>query len=215
MAIMHAKKIEENVPFTPNRMSEAEYLAFADTAEFKHEYSRGRVLAMSGGSIRHSQIAANIIKHLGNLLDEGDCDVLNSDARVAVLQASAYRYPDVTVFCGEPAYLEGRNDTLTNPVLLVEVLSPDSALRDYNEKLEEYTQIESLQAYLIVTPSEAKIERYLRHEGGQWLYQVFTGLEAELALPALGCALSLAQVYRRVSFDAPEDVQDGGSTRNN
>ena len=107
------------------------------------------------------------------------------------------------MFCGEPAYLEGRTDTITNPVLLVEVLSPGTAVRDYNEKLEEYTQIETLQVYVLVTQNTPKIEVFRRHETDKWLYEYVTGLESKINIPMLGAELrlSLAQIYHRVQWD--------------
>jgi Uma2 family endonuclease len=188
------------------RMTEAEYLAFADGQELKYEYSQGRVYAMSGGSVRHGIITANAIAHLINILADRDCTVISPDVRVAVMNKQAYRYPDVTVFCGEPAYLEGRTDTIINPVLLVEVLSPATAVTDYNEKLEEYTQIESLQAYILIAQNVPKVETFQRYRGDQWLYQYATGLTEEIEVAALDGSwrLSLAQIYRRVRWDDAE-----------
>ncbi len=188
-------------PPEPTPMTEVDYLAFEETTDDKHEYSQGRVYAMTGGSVRHSVISANTITHLNNQLDEKDCTVTSSDLRVHVASRKAYRYPDVIVFCGAPAYITGRVDTITNPVVLVEVLSPSTELIDRNDKLAEYTQIESLQAYLMISQNTMKIERFLRHESGQWLYQYVTGLEAEIDLPSLGCTLALSKIYHKVSWD--------------
>lgn len=184
-------------------MSEAEYLAFADTQEIKYEYSQGLIYAMTGAAVRHNTISASIIIHIGNLLSDKDCTVTTSDTRVHVLGKKAYRYPDVTVFCGDAAYLEGRTDTITNPVLLVEVLSPGTALGDRNDKLAEYTQIKSLQAYVLVAQDMPRVEIYRRYEGDRWLYEYATGLEAEIEVPiaATVMRLPLTQIYRRVRWD--------------
>lgn len=192
-------------------MSEAEYLAFADEQEFKHEYCRGQVYAMTGASVRHNTITANTIMHIGSRLADRDCTVTTSDTRIHIASKQAYRYPDVTVFCGDPAYLKGRTDTITNPVLLVEVLSPSTVVRDYNEKLEEYTQIDSLQAYVLVAQDTPKVEVFRRHDSDKWLYEIVTGLDAEINVPVLDAELrlSLAQLYRRVQW---ETVSDDGET---
>lgn len=193
-------------------MSEAEYLAFTDEQEFKYEYSRGQVFAMTGASVRHNTIIASTIIHLGSRLADQECTVTSSDTRIHIASKKSYRYPDVTVFCGEPAYLKGRTDTITNPILLVEVLSPATAMRDYNEKLEEYTQIETLQAYLLIAQEVPKIELFRRHEADKWLYEYATGLESEISIPLLGTELqlSLAQIYRRVQWDVKETSPDDG-----
>lgn len=200
---MYAAQTDEAPP-----MSEAEYLAWADTQEFKHEYQAGTVVAMTGGSVRHGVLTANAITHFNNQLGDRDCSVTSPDVRVYIASKQAYRYPDVTLFCGSPTYLEGRTDTITNPVLLVEVLSPGTALKDRNEKLAEYIQIETLQAYVLVDQDEPKVEVFRRHEAGKWLYENVTGLQAEIDIPLLDgeLLLSLAQLYRRVQWD--EDGTD-------
>lgn len=198
---MHAAQ-----PPEPLMLSEADYLTFADGQELRYEYVRGRVYAMTGGSVRHSIIIANMIIHLDSRLTGRDCTVTSSDTRIHIASKHTYRYPDVTVFCGEPVYLSGRTDTITNPALLVEVLSPGTVVRDYNEKLEEYTQIASLQAYVLVEQHMPRLEVFRRHEGDKWLYENVRGIEADIAVPLLGIdlGLSLAQVYRRVRWDTDE-----------
>jgi Uma2 family endonuclease len=196
---MHAEQTDE-----PTAMSEAEYLAFADEQEIKYEYRDGQIYAMTGAAVRHNIITANTIGHLIVQLANRDCTVTSSDTRVHIASKGAYRYPDVTVFCGEPVYFVGRDDTITNPALLVEVLSPGTALKDRNDKLLEYTQIETLNAYLLVAQDEARVERYLRQESGDWLYTVVNGLDGSIAVPTLDCTLALADIYRKVDWDQAE-----------
>ncbi|MEQ8675424.1 MAG: Uma2 family endonuclease [Aggregatilineales bacterium] len=196
---MYAAQLEETI-----EMSESEYLVFDAESEIKHEYRKGQVYAMTGGSVRHGIITANTIIHLGNKLSGKDCTVTSPDVRVHIASKGTYRYPDVTVFCGDPSYLDGRTDTIINPIILVEVLSPATALKDRNEKLEEYIQIETLQAYLLVSQDEARVERYMRHETGEWLYSIARGLENELALPFIECTLNLSNVYQKVTFETPD-----------
>lgn len=189
---------ENNIP----QMSEAEYFAFADEQETKYEFQHGQVVAMSGGSVRHGVITLSVGRHIDNLLGDRQCSVTSPDVRVQVSSEGTYRYPDVTVFCGDPQYVEGRTDTITNPVLLVEVLSPESVFRDFNDKLQEYTQIETLEAYLLVAQDEAKCALFRRNEVGQWVYEYASGLQSEIVIPLLSqeLHLSLAQIYRRVQF---------------
>lgn len=200
---MYAAQPEESI-----RMTEAEYLAFEAESEFKHEYSQGRVYAMTGGSVRHGVITMNIGTQFNNQLGDRDCTVTSSDVRIYIASKSAYRYPDVMVFCGEPAYVPERTDTITNPVVLVEVLSPSTVLLDRNDKLMEYTLIETLQAYLLVSQHEPRVERYMRHESGEWLYSIANGLESEIALPTIDCTLALSKVYQKVTFDQSERNND-------
>lgn len=199
---MYAEPLNEQ----PIPMTEAEYLAFAEQQEYKHEYSGGYVYAMSGGTVNHAVISANAMVHCGGLLRDKDCTVLSSNVRVHIAYKQAYRYPDVTVFCGEVAYHEGRNDTLTNPILLVEVLSSSTETIDRKDKLAEYTRIDSLQVYMLVSQDAPHIEVYQRHESDKWLYQSASGLDAELVVTVSGAALtlSLAQIYRLVRWEKPD-----------
>jgi len=189
------------------RMTESEYLAFERTSDTKHELIDGQVYAMTGASVRHNTITANAIAHLIGTLGERDCTVTTSDTRVFIDSTTSYRYPDVTVFCDEPAYWEERTDTITNPALLVEVLSPGTAVYDYNDKLEEYTQIASLQAYVIIAQDKPKVEVYRRDESGKWIYEFATGIEAEISVPIddANLRLSLAEIYRRVRWGEDGD----------
>lgn len=184
-------------------MTEAEYLAFADQQEFKHEYAAGVVYAMSGGTFRHNTIAMAAGTHLSNLLGDRDCTVTSSDMRIHIASKKAYRYPDVSIICGDPAFLGERNDTITNPTLLVEVLSPSTTSTDHIEKLAEYTSIDTLQAYILIAQDEPKVEVFQRHDAANWLYSTVSGMDAEieLSLPTGSVKLALAQLYRRVRWD--------------
>ena len=206
---MYAEQLDNDATF----VTEAEYLAFADTQETKYEYRNGEIIAMSGGSVRHGVVTMNMGTHLNNLIGERDCSVTSPDVRVYSEAMSTYRYPDVTVFCGDPAYLEGRTDTITNPVLLVEVSSPGTAAIDHEDKLGEYTSLDSLQTYVLVSQDKAKVQVYRRQAAGNWLYSSVTGLEAEISVSVDGAefSLSLAQIYRRVRWDeesAPSQPSD-------
>lgn len=188
----------------PLYMNEADYLDFEEKSEFKHEYSRGRVYAMSGGSVRHGLITVNISTDLNNQLEDKDCRVASSDVRVKVESMESYRYPDVLVYCGEEDYANERNDTLANPLVIVEVLSPSTALKDRNEKLDEYLESKTLQEYVLVSQHEAKVEVFSRHKSGKWLYENYKGLDAILELSSIGCTLELSPIYRKVTLDTED-----------
>jgi len=195
---MYAPESDEPIP-----MTEAEYLAFADEQDLRYEFRSGQIYAMSGGTYRHSRLIANTITHLSIGLDETECEVTSESTRVHIASKSAYRYPDTDVVCGGPEFLEGREDTITNPALLVEVLSPSTEVIDRNEKLEEYTAIPTLQAYVLISQDRPKVEVYRRGDDNKWLYEFVTGLDATIDVPFAGeiLRIELAAVYRRVGFD--------------
>ncbi len=183
-------------------MTEAEYLAFEESSQEKHEYVGGYVYAMTGGTARHAFITSNTITQLGIHLGDSDCSIGSPDLEVYIAARQAFRYPDISVVCGDPIFVEGREDVITNPILLVEVLSPSTAKKDHHDKLHEYTQIPTLHDYLLVAQESPGIELYSRQqETGLWTYQHTTGLESDIHLPSLDCTLALSKVYRRVTFD--------------
>jgi Uma2 family endonuclease len=181
-----------------------EYLAGERLAEIKSEYYDGEIFAMSGGTREHSLIAANVIAELGSQLRESPCEVHTSDMRVQVAEGGPDTYPDVSVVCGEAEFADAEKDTLLNPTMIVEVLSPSTEAWDRGGKFERYQQMVSLQEYVLIAQDRPRVERYMRQGDGQWLLTVTIGLESVLSLPSIECVLALAEVYRKVTF--PEDA---------
>ncbi|MCE2415848.1 Uma2 family endonuclease [Candidatus Poribacteria bacterium] len=172
-------------------------LAFERKATTKHEYLNGQIVAMSGASFAHNFLTVNIATHLNIQLMNGECRVAASDMRVKVPQTDSYFYPDVVVVCGEPRAEDDTFDTLLNPTLIVEVLSPSTAGYDKGEKFEHYQQIVSLKDYILISQDEVRVEHYCRQES-EWLQTEFQGLEDVLSLLSIGCELRLSDIYRRV-----------------
>lgn len=179
-----------------------EYLARERLAETKSEYFDGEVFAMAGGSRAHSRIAVNVASALDNQLGERPCEVFNSDMRVRAGAAGPYSYPDVTVVCGEAEFEDANVDTLVNPTVIVEVLSPTTEAWDRGGKFEQYQQMASLQEYVLIAPDRPRVERYARQADGQWLLAVSTGTDGAISLPSIACELALARIYRKVRFPA-------------
>ena len=181
-------------PLTPE-----EYLAIERQAETRSEYLDGEMFAMAGASIEHNAIVANLIGELRQELKRRPCQVFPSDLRIHIPATGLYTYSDVVVVCGEP-HLEddGHLDTLLNPTLLIEVLSPTSEAYDRGKKFEHYRSVESLAEYLLVAQDALRIEQYLRQPDGRWLFSAVTGREATIPLPSIQCELSLAEVYDKV-----------------
>ena len=175
------------------RYSYAEYLAYERDTEHKHEFDDGEIVAMAGGSRRHNALALRIGAALDAARRPG-CVAFQSDQRVRVLATGKATYPDVSLVCGpiagDPADPDG--STLTNPTLIVEVLSPATEAYDRGGKWQQYQLIPSLQEYVLVSQSEPRIEHYRRRPSGAWEYaDVTTGT---LALAA-GAVLELARLY--------------------
>jgi Uma2 family endonuclease len=119
---------------------------------------------------------------------------------VRVASTGLYTYPDVTVVCGEPQFLDERRDTLLNPLLIVEVLSPSTEAYDRGRKFELYRALDSLREYLLVSTERMSVELYTREADGRWLLSSFDKAEDALRLPSLECDLTLGEIYEKVDF---------------
>ena len=146
-----------------------QYLDIERKAEYKSEYYRGEMFAMAGASLAHNTLVANLIGEFHGKLRAGPCRVLPSDMRVRVTSTGLYTYPDVVVVCGEPRVLDNQMDTLLNPSVLVEVLSPSTEDYDRGRKFEQYQSIESLREYLMLASDRVHADLYTRQPDGRWL----------------------------------------------
>jgi Uma2 family endonuclease len=180
------------------RLSIQEYLALERQAEGKHEYLDGEMFAMSGASRRHNRIVLNVGKGLDSALEERGCDVFVSDMRVLTPDNKFFTYPDVVAVCGEPRFADAEVDTLLNPEVIVEVLSPSTEDYDRGTKFDHYRSISSLTEYVLVAQDRVQVEHYLRQTNDDWLKLVeLDSLEQMLELQSVGCRLSLRNIYNR------------------
>lgn len=177
-----------------------EYLALERKAERKSEYHNGEIFAMAGTSESHNLIVANVIAELRTGLKRSDCKVYPSDMRLKIPSTSLYTYPDVVVVCSKPQFDDEHQDTLLNPILIVEVLTQSSEAYDRGKKFEYYRKIESLAEYLLISQDSHKIEHYSRQPENQWLLSEMAGLQNMVELAAIGCELDLAEVYDKVEI---------------
>ena len=181
----------------------AEYLRRERAAEYRSEYYAGEIFAMAGGSPRHSLIKMNIGAMLRDRLLNRPCTPYDSDLRVRI-PSGMYTYPDVSVVCGELEFDDEFKDTILNPTVLVEVLSPTTEAYDRGKKFDHYRRIESLREYVLVSQDEPRVERFLRNDDGTWTLAIASGLSESITLPSIGVTLSLSEVFIKVDFTAEE-----------
>lgn len=185
-------------------LTEQEYIDSERTSLIKHEYYKGHVYAMTGASRTHNLIAGNTLASLHSQIRRKPCQVFPSDMRVKVHKTGLYTYPDLVLICGEPQFTDDALDTLLNPLVLIEILSPSTERYDRGLKFQHYRTIETLQDYILIAQDSYHIEHYARQEHGQWLFQEAVGIEAHIAIESIDSILVLADVYEKVSI-APED----------
>jgi Uma2 family endonuclease len=174
------------------------YLKFEDDAPVKHEYYKGEIFAMAGASPNHVQISSNTVRRLSEQMDNRpECRAWGGDMRVQVT-GTIYFYPDAIVVCN-PQYTSERHLMLTNPALIVEVTSSSTALYDRTTKLEAYKRMPSVQEVLIVDQHRVHVDQYTRSES-IWTVREHAELTDTITLESIGCALSVGDVYAKVTF---------------
>ncbi len=186
-----------------------EYLTLERQAETKSEYWNGEMYAMAGASETHILIVTNLVISLGPQAKGRPCKIYSNDMRVKVQATGLYTYPDVVVVCGN-AHLEDRhNDTLLNPTVLIEVLSPSTETYDRGAKFEFYRKLASLSDYLLVAQDRPFVEHYMRQPDGRWVLNEYEGLDAIIHIASIGCELRLADIYDKVEFPVVEKTLKG------
>ncbi|HEY4109033.1 Uma2 family endonuclease [Puia sp.] len=175
-----------------------EYLVQERAAEYKHEFYKGRVTAMSGASMAHNDILVNLIAEMRNNLKGKPCKVLPGDMRVTVPSGEAYMYPDALIVCGEPELMDDRFDTLKNPVVIFEILSPSTEAHDRGKKFHFYRQIPSFKEYVLIDSTQIFVEISHRQADDSWKFDASLDPDGHLRMESIQSLLSLAEIYRNV-----------------
>ena len=179
-------------------ISEHDYLEEERKALNKSEYYKGEVFAMTGATQNHNRIVASIIITIGQYLKNKNCHIYPGDLRVHNPENGLYTYPDVTIACGKEEYLDEEFDTLLNPTVLIEVLSPTTENYDRGTKFKLYRSIPSLKNYIMVSISEVSAEVYTRMDNDEWNLSLAKDKEGMIHISAIDYDLSLKDVYAQV-----------------
>jgi Uma2 family endonuclease len=191
-------------------LSPEEYLEIERQAEDKSEYYNGEMFAMSGVSRRHDRINVQLTILIGQHLRGKRCEAFTAGMRVLATASGLYTYPDLSVACEEPRFADEHLDTLTNPALLVEILSPSTENYDRGKKAKLYRAIPSLQELLFITQDSYEVELYRRQADGTWSLMEAKGQDGAIALTSIGYTLSLGELYEKARMGS-EDAGSGGS----
>lgn len=185
------------------QLTEIEYLEIEEKAAERSEFFRGEMFAMSGSSIEHVDILFELSRAVGSRLDPRGCQAYGSDLRVKVTTVGLYTYPDLTIVCGKRELLGvGKTATLLNPTVIVEVLSPSTEAYDRGKKFQLYQELESLRQYVLVSQETPLVETFTREASGKWMLTTAKGLGASFRIEPAGIEIPLAEVYRRITFEA-------------
>ena len=188
---------EEKKHYTPE-----EYLELETNAEERHEYIDGEIVLMPGGMPNHNRITGNFYAALNFALKRQPYDVFITDQRLWIPRQRSSTYPDVMIIQGELQLQEGRKDTLTNPLMIAEVLSNSTKAYDKDEKFRAYRTIPSFQEYVLIDQYSLHIEQYYKTEPYKWIFSEYDGAEAILSLSSVPFEIALVDLYDKVAFEA-------------
>ena len=186
-------------PLIQRRYTPEEYLALEREAEYKSEYINGHIFAMAGASEAHNLITANVAGEMRSQFKGRPCKVYSSDMRVKVSRTGMYTYPDVVAVCGEARVEDDHQDTLLNPTVIIEVLSPSTEAYDRGDKFAHYRRLESVQEYVLIAQDKVRVDHYVK-QGKKWVLTEFSEINDTVPLASVGCNLALREIYDKVEF---------------
>jgi Uma2 family endonuclease len=183
-----------------NYISPEEYLAIERDALEKHEYYKGKVFAMSGASLRHNYIFHNVYGALAIFLKGKNCIPFGSDLRIHIPENSFYTYPDISIICGTPETTDSFTDNITNPSVIIEILSKSTINYDRGTKFNLYRSIRTLKEYILIDLNSIMVEVYTRNNDNSWLLKEYKELSDNFCISTIDLTLSLKDIYHAVNF---------------
>lgn len=182
-----------------------EYLAYEEETGIKHEYIDGEIYAMTGGTKKHSVISTNCTTEIGIQLRDSDCYVTNSDMRVEI-SPTKFVYPDFLVACGNEEFMDDKEVTLLNPIMIAEVISDSSEKYDRGLKSQYYRSLPSLKYYMIIEQNRIYVELYTRGNDDKWIFQEFNQLDMMIPLDGIAVESPVSEVYRGFTFEEDSNL---------
>ncbi len=183
-----------------NYTSAEEYLEMERASQEKHELHHGTIITMTGASLKHNQIVRNLIGNIHPYLKGKSCSVFPSDLRTKILTKDSFTYPDVTIICGEPELMDDHFDTLLNPSVIIEVLSPSTEKHDKGFKFFYYMQIPSLKEYIMISSTGINIHISRKQNDASWKFEEITDPAASLFINTIEQNIPMGDIYDEVRF---------------
>ena len=185
----------------------AEYLSLESKSEVRHEYRDGEIIEMTGGTPNHNDIAGNFYAFLKLALRGKGYKVYMTDLRLWIPQFNVFTYPDVMVTKGQPILLDDRNDTVTNPSLIIEVLSKSTKNYDRGDKFDYYRSLPTFSEYILVDQYRYNVQQYAKANDGRWWLNEYQALEDSFTLISLDLKIKLQDIYEEIVFVSRKDAK--------
>ena len=186
-----------------------EYLELEDRAEHKSEYLDGEIVALTGTSLNHNRVAKNIAFAIEGEISRTPCEVFFAEIKVWIEARNYFTYPDVMVLCGKKQLYKNRSDTVTNPQIIIEVLSKSTERYDRNDKFYAFWTLDSLAEYVLVDQYRMRVEYFKQTSEKEWMLRVFTQPDETLVLQSINLEIPLSDIYHRVEWEEETETADG------
>jgi Uma2 family endonuclease len=180
--------------------SPEEYLELEKTSETKNEYLNGEIIPMTGGTTNHNQLAGNFYRAFPLTINEQDYYIYINDVKLTIPNYRIYTYPDIMIIEGQPIYQSDNSVVVTNPKVIIEVLSESTQNYDRTDKFRAYRSLSSLQEYILISQSSYYVEQFIKQNDQQWLFNAIEGENKNLALATIDFNISLSILYQRIVF---------------
>lgn len=179
-----------------------DYLAMERASDVRHEYYKGEVFAMSGASNEHNDIAYNINRIVAPFLHGKGCKLYGSDFRVHIPENTLYTYPDFTIVCGKSETTDQYTDNLTNPAVIIEILSKSTSDYDRGSKFMLYRSIATLKEYITIDSLSVNVEVWRRNPDNTWILHEFRQRTDSFTVLTIGLTLQLQDLYEEVNIQS-------------
>ena len=191
--------IINQAPISDKIFTVQEYIEFEETSPIRHEFYKGKLYAMAGGSFNHNRIKRRVTRSLEDIFESQGCSVFDDGVKLQLTEDERYTYPDIFVTCEKLSNQE--QYIVRHPQLIVEVLSESTAEYDRTDKFKAYQKIESFKYYILIDSRQIAVELFARTEKKSiWTYQTFNDLNDVVAIPELGISISLNSIYNAIKF---------------
>ncbi|MEH2008794.1 Uma2 family endonuclease [Nostoc sp.] len=184
--------------------TQEEYLELEETADYKSEYIDGQIISLADGTINHNQIALNLSTELNFAFKKQNYRVFMGDVRLWIPQKRTYTYPDVMILAGEPEFFNNRRDIITNPQVIIEVLSKSTKGYDRKDKFQAYRTISTFQEYLLIDQTRIHIDQFSKTGKKQWTLREYDEEDEAIALVTVPFEIYLQDLYNKVKFEVVE-----------
>ena len=187
---------EPVVAYGKNKFTVEEYLKMEKTADVKHEFYKGQIFAMSGAGPKHNMISINLIGALLKELDGKPCRPYGSDMRIHIPENTLYTYPDISIICGDIIPGDDDEDSATQPIVIIEILSKSTKSYDRGDKFKLYREIPALKDYLLIDSEKAGIEAFSLNDELLWELREYKNLEGTLNIKSIAANIDLKDIYK-------------------